>query len=120
MNGYLAAQNHNIADLSSLRTHLNPVANDTDAGGIDIDLVSLTSVNHFRITGHQRDPGPVGRALHRDDDSPEFIHSKSLFNDECRREVKRASATHCQVVDRPVNGQFSNVTPGEHDRTYNV
>ncbi len=104
------------ADLPEAR----PGDRSADAGRVDIDLVALAAADDLGVAGDDPDVRRPGRRTDRADDPVEDVGFESLLEDQGEREEARLGAGNDQVVDRSIDGQASDVPPGEKKRIDDV
>ena len=64
--------------------------------------------------------GAFGCALGRCDDALKIRNRQAFFEDEREREIERFRATHREVVDSAVDGEFADVAARKKDRRDHV
>ena len=109
-----------VAGLRARRLDVDPFRHDADPGGVNENFIGLAAIDHLGVTGHQLHAGFVGCRAHRLHNPPEILHRDSFFKNETDRKIKRARPAHREVVNRAVNGQFSDIAAREKDRAHDI
>ena len=85
-----------------------------------IDLVALAAPDDLRVARDDADPGRLGRRPDRADDPVEDVRLEAFLEDEGERQEPRFRPRNDEIVDRAVDGQAPDVSPGEEERVDDV
>jgi hypothetical protein len=110
------ADDYLVANLNPRRTYLDIIGYPTNTTGVDVHAIAVAAFDNLCVTSHNPDSALSRGFTHRHRDPSQVINSKSLFHNETRTQCRGPCATHCQIVDCPTHGEFTDVAAREEQR----
>ena len=111
-------ENDFISRLKISCRNIHAIWNNPQSSSVDKNLVAVSFVHNFCISGHDSNTGIFRSFFHGQNDAVQVFHWKSLFKDEGSADVKGICSTHTYIIHSAVNGKFSDISTREEDWIY--
>ena len=86
-----------------------------DSGGINKNLVSLTTLDHLGISGNYLYTCFLCSPFDRFHNPQELVHFQAFLNNKTKADKFRDSAAHSNVVYGTIHSQFTDIPPSKKD-----
>ena len=112
----VAAQQEYVPRPHGLRSDVQVVLDDPDAGRVHEDAVRLAALDDLRVAGDDVHRGLARRVANRAEHALQRLEREPLLEDQAAGQPERTGAAHGEVVHRAVHRELPDVTAREEQR----
>ena len=112
-----AGQNHRIP-ISYCFGSQPPNFEKSDAGGIDVELVSSAFFHYFRISGNDADSSTLGSGTHGGQQLFQNSRFQPFFQNQRTGKEFRFSSAYGNIIYRTVYGKLSDISARKEQRIH--